>query len=78
MIAIITNGFNALVEFARFMVEVWHDARTMQNEAEDRQRNQDDEKPAQEPRKQGLAGGRCVAAARTAARRLPGRPVLPP
>jgi hypothetical protein len=36
MIAIITNGFNALVEFARFMVEVWHDARTMQNEAEDR------------------------------------------
>jgi hypothetical protein len=36
MIATITNGFNALVEFARFMVEVWHDARAMQNEAEDR------------------------------------------
>jgi hypothetical protein len=36
MIALITNAFNALVEFARFMVEVWHDARTMQNEVEDR------------------------------------------
>ena len=36
MIATITNGFNSLVEFTRFMAEVWHDARTMQSEAEDR------------------------------------------
>ncbi|MGL4729491.1 MAG: hypothetical protein ACRCWO_12125 [Bosea sp. (in: a-proteobacteria)] len=36
MIATITNGFNATLDFFRFMLEVWRDARAMQHEAEDR------------------------------------------
>jgi hypothetical protein len=36
MIATITAGFAGIADFARFLRDVWHDARAMQDEAEDR------------------------------------------
>ncbi len=36
MIATFINAIQAVADFARFLADVWRDARVMQNEAEDR------------------------------------------